>query len=188
MGFFTETIRAAASGRTVRAALLAHFDFLDEPTSVWRGYGTLVAGGRDWSGLGELGDIDGLEQAIGTVAPQSTFTLSGVDPSIVTLARQQSDRVKGRSVTAYVQFFDTNDQTLDEPFAVWSGILDQMKFTAMGVARRTITVTAEGLWTNRRRPPWGLYTDRDQNARYPGDRGLEQVPDLVSKSIRWPTF
>lgn len=188
MGFFNETIAAVVAGRTVRATLLVFFDFVDEPLRLWMGQGTLVAGGQEWQGLGQWGSIDGLEQAIGTVAPQTSFTLSGVAPNIVTLARQSSDRVKGRDVNVYTQFLDEDWQTLDQPFVVWSGILDLMKYAATGVSERTVTCTAEGLWTARRRPVYSLYTDRDQNARYPSDRGMELVPDLVTKNVTWPRY
>ena len=188
MGFFNATIAAATAGRTVRASLLVFFDFVDEPTRLWMGQGTLVAGGQEWKGLGEWGSVDGLEQAIGTVAPQTTFKLSGVSPEIVTLARQSSDRVKGRNVNVYTQFFDEQWAPLDQPYVVWSGILDLMKYAATGPSERSVTVTAEGLWTARRRPVYSLYTDRDQKARFPGDRGLEEVPDLVTKSIIWPKY
>lgn len=196
MGFFPATIAAKLAGREVSAALLCHMDFRLEPKRWWTGFGPLDAGGQTWLGTGELIQIDGLEQPIGTVAPKTTFQLSGIDPSLVTLARQASDRVKDRRCTVYLQFFDlTPDDasvqpwsTLDQPFAVWSGMMDQMSYSAQGPAQRSITLTAESLWTNRRRPAYGLYTDRDQNARFPGDRGLEQVVDLVNKTIRWPVF
>jgi len=188
MAFFNATAAAAAAGRTVRAALLVHFDFVDTPKRVWAGPFNVVAGGFTWEGLGEFGSIDGLEQIIGANAPQTTFTLSGVSPDIVALARNQSSHVKGRDVTVYIQFCDDGWQTLDDMYAVWSGVLDQMRYSGSGPSLRTVTCTAEGLWTNRRRPAWGLYTDRDQNQRFPGDRGLEQVSDLVNKTIRWPLF
>lgn len=188
MAFFNATLAAVAAGRTVRASLLVFFDFLEDPMRVWPGSGPLIAGGYEWSGLGEIGSIEGLEQAIGTVAPTTTFNLSGVSPEIVTLARQSSDRVKGRAAVVYIQFFDAEWQPLDQPYAVWTGVLDQMKYMASGPSQRTVTVSAEGLWTNRRRPKYGLYTDRDQKARFPGDRGLELVTTLASKAVFWPKY
>lgn len=196
MSFFPDTIAAKLAGRTVAASLLCHMDFRITPRRWWMGFGDLEAGGETWQGMGELIQIDGLEQPIGTIAPKTTFTLSGVDSTIVTLARNASDRVKDRRCTVYVQFFDvTPDDAavqpwakLDDPFSIWSGVMDQMTYSAQGPSVRTVTLTAESLWTNRRRPAYGLYTDRDQNARFPGDRGLEQVSNLVSKTIRWPVF
>jgi len=196
MGFFSETIAAKLAGRTIGAALLCHMDFRVTPRRWWNGWGTLDAGGHEWLGTGTMIQVDGLEQPIGTMAPKTTFKLSGIDPDLVTLARLSSDRVKDRRATVYIQFFDINPNDgavqpwskLDAPYAVWSGLMDQISYSAQGPTERSITVTAESLWTNRRRPAYGLYTDRDQNARFPGDRGLEQVASLVSKTIRWPVF
>lgn len=196
MPFFPETVAAKLEGREIGAALLCHMDFRETPRRWWAGFGTLHAGGHDWIGTGEFIGIEGLQQPIGTVAPKTTFTLSGVDATIVQMARQASDRVKDRRCTVYIQFFDlTPDDAgnppwtrLDNPYAIWSGRMDQLKYAADGPSQRTVTLTAESLWVNRKRPPYGFWTDRDQNARFPGDRGLEQVPDLVNKTARWPVY
>ncbi len=189
MGFFPNTIEAKLSGREVSAALLTYAEFRETPRRWWNGFGTVRLGGHDWTGIGEWVAIDGLEQPIGTVAPKTTFTLSGVDATIVQMARQASDRVKDRRITVYVNFWDVTDMVpLDQPYAIWSGKMDQMTYTAHGEGLRSVQLTAESVWVNRRRPPYGFFTDRDQNARFPGDRGLEQVVDLVQKTIRWPVF
>ena len=196
MGFFPETIAAKLGGRTIGAALLCHMDFRLTLRRWWTGFGTLDVGGHEWLGTGEMIQIEGLEQAIGTTAPRTTFTLSGVDPEIVSLARNASDRVKDRQCVVYIQFFEITPTSgdvqpwspLDEPYAMASLIMDQMTYAAEGPAQRSITLTAESIWTGRRKPAYGRYTDRDQNARFPGDRGLEQLPDLVQKTIRWPVY
>lgn len=190
MGFFNSTVEAYVAGRSIAGTVLVFMDFVDAPRRWWPGFGSLVVGGQTWQGTGELISVDGLEQPMGTAAPQTTFTLSGVDSAIVTLARNSSDKVKGRRVVVYVQFFNLDGTQawvpLDSPAAVWTGKMDQMKYAAQGPASRSVTVTAESLWVNRSRPPFGLYGNADQIARFPGDRGLEQVSDLVNKTIRWP--
>jgi hypothetical protein len=193
MSFFNETVDAYVAKRSIAGSLLIFMDFKDAPRRWWPGFGDIVAGGQTWQGTGELLSVEGLEQPQGTSAPQTTFTLSGVDAAIITLARQASDRVKNRRVIVYVQFFQAEPEAgeeawsnLDAPAAIWTGRMDQIRYAASGVGSRSITVTAESLWVNRSRPAFGLFTDRDQNARFAGDRGLEQVSDLVSKSVRWP--
>jgi len=196
MGFFPQTIAAKLAGREVAASLLCFMDFKETPRRWWAGFGDLQAGGHTWQGTGELITIEGLEQATGTTAPRTTFTLSGIDATIVSLARNASDRVKDRACRVYIQFFEispTNGAVhpwspLDMPYAVWSGLMDQMTYAAEGPAQRSVTLTAESIWTGRRKPAYGRYTDRDQNARFPGDRGLEQLPDLIQKTIRWPVY
>ena len=195
MGFFPETIAAKLAGREVAASLLCFMDFKDTPRRWWVGFGDLPAGGHVWQGTGTMIEIDGLEQAIGTAAPRTTFTLSGVDAEVVRLARQSSARVKDRACQVFVQFFEVSTggyqmqwTPLDQPYTIWSVIMDQMTFGAEGPSQRRVSLTAESIWTGRRRPAYGFYSDRDQNARFPGDRGLEQVVNLVNKTIRWPTF
>lgn len=196
MGFFPQTIAAKLAGREVAASLLCFMDFRLTPRRWWMGFGDLVAGGHTWQGTGEMITIDGLEQAVGTTAPRTTFTLSGIDATIVNLARNASDRVKDRRCVIYLQFFEIAPTDgavqpwapLDAPYSIWSGIMDQMTYAAEGPSQRTVTLTAESIWTGRRKPAYGRYTDRDQNARFEGDRGLEQLPDLVNKTIRWPVF
>lgn len=188
MSFFPDTIAAVLAGQEVRASFLVHFDFLTQPMRVWAGYGALTAGGHTWNGLGELGSLSGLESAIGGTAPETTFTLSGVDPVLVSKALTSSAEVKGRDVTVYIQFFDANWQTLDAPFAVYMGTMDVMRIKASGPTSRTIDLTAESAFARRALPPFAFLTDRDQQRRHPGDRGLEQIPALMSKTVEWPKF
>ena len=193
MSFFNETVAAYLANRAISASLLVHMEFRDTPRRWWQGFGWLEADGQLWQGTGGLISVDGLEAPLDTVAAGTTFTLAGVEPDMVALAKSGSDRVSGRPVTVFVQFFHVNDenevfQKLDNPFVIWSGEMDQISYTADGPQSRVITVSAEGIWVDRSRPAFGLYTDRDQRARFPGDRGLEQVADLVNKTIRWPDF
>lgn len=185
---FSQTVAAQLSGRVVACLPLVFMDFLETPRRWAPGFGTLTTNdGEVWRGTGEMITIDGLEEDIGVTANPMTFTLSGVDPELVTLARNASARVKGRRVVVYIQFFTLKDwQPLDNPYVLKVATMDQMRYIADGPSARTIIVTAEGLWTGRNRPAFGLYTDRDQNARFPGDRGFEQIGDLATKTVRWP--
>lgn len=196
MAFFSQTIEAYLQGRQVAASILVHMEFRDTPRRWWMGFGDLLAGGQTWQGTGEMIQIDGLEQPIGTTAPRTTFTLSGVDATIVNLARNASDRVKDRPCTVYLQFFEVAPNNgavqpwapLDQPYVISSLTMDQLSYGAQGPSKRSVNLTAESIWTSRRKPAFGRLTDRDQQARFPGDRGLEQLPDLVQKTIRWPVF
>lgn len=83
------------------------------------------------------------------------------------MVRQASDRVKDRRITVYVWFWDAADVLpLDNPYAIWSGRMDQISYAANGPSQRTITLTAESVRVNRKRPPYGFFTDRDQSSRF----------------------
>lgn len=186
MPFFNETAAAALAGRAVRLAWLVRLGFASGEIRVWLGYGPLVAGGETWSGLGEFASISGLEVPLGGTAPITTMTLSGVDPVLKSKVREASAEAKGRPVRFYMQFFDENLQTLDSPYAVHTGVMDQLSVSAPNAETRTIEMTVEGLFTRRAIPPFGMLSNRDQQARFPGDRGLEYVTAMQSKTTNWP--
>lgn len=193
---FTEVVAAYLAGREVSAAYLVRFDFRDVTKRVWLGFGDLRAGGATWQGTGDLISIDGLEQPAGTSASTTTFTLSGIDEDIVRAAVSASDQIKGRIVRVYLQFFETTESAKRDgniqvgalvggPAVVYTGWMDVPTYDADGVGARSITLTAEGLMADRNRPPFGLYTDGNQKARHPGDRGLEHIAGLESYTVRW---
>jgi hypothetical protein len=188
MGYFNATIAAALAGRTVRMALLVHFDFATTPMRVWSGFGDLAAGGYTWSGLGELGSISGIESAIGGTAPQVTFSMSGIDAAVVTATLNASDEVTGRDATIFAQFFDEDWQTLDSPYALWAGTMDVMRFSRADVTSRVVALTAETLFARRGIPAFGYLSPADQEGLFAGDRFLEQVPTMANKSVQWPAF
>jgi hypothetical protein len=178
---------AAVSGPVARLALLAQFDFVDDPRWYWTGFGSLrTLDDHLWEGTAGLAAISGLDVPIGTTAPQVTFTLSGVDPRIIALARRQSDTVKGRAVTVWFQLFNDDWSLRGAPYHIWTGDLDVMTYNAGGDGTYTVSVSAESIWAGRRKPAFGYLSDADQEARSPGDRGLEQVASLPGKTINWP--
>lgn len=197
MSLFPETIAASLTGEKVQCAWLVRFAFTTEPMFLWCGDGLLeTADGQVWMGLGQLGDIGGIEQAVNGEAPQASFTLSGIDAQIMRLARDEFEpEVKGRIVTVYIQFFGVadaedpeNQRVLDTPYPVWSGRLLTPSFSFDQEGERSVTVTAESLFSLRSRPQYAMYTDSDQKRRFPGDRGFEFVSSLVNKVVAWPDY
>jgi hypothetical protein len=188
MGHFPDTIAASLAGGVVRASYLVHLDFATNPQRLWLGHGLLSAGGHIWSGLGEAASISGIESAIGGTAPVVTFGLSGVAPDIIAASLESSDEAKGRDASIFLQFFDEASQTLDNPFAIWLGVMDIMRVQTQGPTSRRIELTAETLFTKRASAPWGYLSDRDQQRLFPGDRGLEEMASMANKTVEWPVF
>lgn len=186
MGYFPDTVAAQLRGQVVNVCMLAHFDFATNPMRVWMGFGDLNAGGFTWKGIGELGGVSGLETPIGGTAPTATFTMSGVSAPLVADALNSSDEVKGRDVTVYLQFLDGGLLPLDDPFAIYAGIMDVMSYTMTGPSTRTIKLTAETLFARRGTPLFGNLSDRDQQRLYPGDRGLDRIAQIPFKTATWP--
>lgn len=197
MSLFPETIATALAGGKVEAAWLIHFSFTSEPVRLWFGYGPLdTADGNRWQGSGALGAVSGIEQAVNGQAPRATFTLSGIDAQMMRLARDEFEaEVAGRPVRALIQFFGVDDpedpgnqRVLDAPYPVWAGRCLSPSFTLDEEGNRSVSIEAESLFSLRSRPQFSMYTDADQQRRFPGDRGFEFVGSLVNKTVTWPDY
>lgn len=197
MSLFPETIALALSGGRVDCAFLIRCDFASSTMRLWKGGHTLKTNdGHSWVNLGRLGTVSGLEQAINGDAPAANFTLSANDDEIIAKTKEEFDsEVRGRIVRAFVQFFGDDDpldpdnqRPLDLPYPVWAGRFLQPSFAFDEGGSRAVSVSAESIFALRSRPRHAMYTDRDQEARYAGDRGFEFVGSLVNKLTTWPDY
>lgn len=197
MSLFPETIALSLAGAKVQCAWLVDFAFTTERVRLWQGFGPLdTADGNRWNGLGALGSVSGIEQAVNGQAPRARFTLSGIDGQIMRLARDEYvAEVKGRIATVLIQFFGTDDITdpdnqrvLDAPYPLWSGRCMTPSFGLGEDGERSVTIEAESLFSMRSRPAYAMYTDADQQRRFPGDKGFEFAGTLVNKEVTWPDY
>lgn len=176
-----ETLRRGNIGQ----AALVFMDFRDTPRRWWTGFGDLSVGGYTWQGVGDLIEISPIQTAYSLSASSVTFALA-CTPELLALALDAKARVRDRAVTVSMQLFDMDTkQSLGTPFVMFSGTMQRMPWAADGPEQRTLTVEAEGLFFRRNAPPRGRWTDSDQKARYPGDRGLERLPIYVNHETRW---
>lgn len=196
--YFPNTIRAMLKGRTVRMAHMVELDFDTTsgfaPAYLWNGSRDIVSGGKTWVGMRQLGSITGLDETVNGVATEIKAGLSGVDAALMQLAVSENKaHYVGRLLRVWLQFFDADFQMpapLDEPYARAAGLMDGMEVSRQqrddGATVRTVSVTASNIFAGRRQSPYGYWTDRDQKARHPGDRGLEFVTQLQSAEIPIP--
>jgi len=189
---FSAAVKEQMEGRLVRLDYLVEFRFASSTVRLWNGFGPLgTQDSKVWEGLAGLGSLTGLQQAINGTAPEQTLTLSGVDARFASIARGEREEYYGRAVLVYLQFFDEAWQTLDSPYAVSMRLMDRLTQTmAQGEDGPvyTVSVSAETPFVTRRRPGFGYLTDRDQQQRYPGDRGLERVAGIDQKTIIFPDY
>lgn len=173
------------SGR-ITQAVLVHMDFKDAPKRWWTGYGDLDVAGHRWQGLGDLISISPTSTTYQVSAEQVTFEVAAT-PEMLALALAAKTGVRDRAVTIYLQLMAMEDVVVDAeaiqhgqpvgvPMALYNGTMQKMPWDARGPNGRTIRVQCEGNFFRRNQPPRGRWTDPDQKARHPGDRGFERLP------------
>lgn len=176
-----ETLRSGEIGQ----AGLVFMDFQGGAKRWWTGFGDMDAGGQIWQGLGDLINISPIDTAYSLSAQPLTFDLA-LTQEMLELAMNAETRVRDRAVTVSCQLFDmATKQPLGASFVMFAGTMQKMAWSADGPENRSLRLECEGLFFRRNAPPRGRWTDTDQKARYPGDRGLERLPRYISYETGW---
>lgn len=139
----------------------------------WNGY--------TWVGLGVLGSIGRIDENSDLSAAGITFQLSGVPQEDITFALAQ--QYQGRSLKMWIAPLNSNHIIIVDPIGPYEYRMDTMDIELGQTA--TITVSAESRLIDWERS-WGLrYTDEEQRRLYPTDMGLQFVPQMAEKQIKW---
>lgn len=195
--FFTPGQIDHLSGSIVRCDFLATFDFASGVKRAWNGNTELVIAGNAYQPMFGYGVIDGLGlSGQGTTSEAITLSLPGIASDrldFLQAAIADTDEVQQRMVTIALQLFDEDWQPIGVPIPLFRGFMQPPKVTRSTMedaegAIQSISISAENIFYGRARPPNGRNTDRDQQARSPGDKFFGFVASLVYKIIRYPDY
>jgi hypothetical protein len=171
----------ALAGPFVPIMLLVEMD-LTEPLRLNTSGTDIVLGGVTYTGVGSLGRIDAIQEQSGT-PPKVSFTLSGVQPTMLSLALQEP--VQGKAVRIKLAIYDPVTYQLLDVRMRYAGYLDTMSISD-GVPTATIGVTSESVTLDLLRPGGLYYNNADQRALHPDDLSMQYVNDQVEQKIVWP--
>lgn len=175
----------------VACTILCQMDFRTNPQRWWLGYGPITAGGVTYEGTGDMIKVSAMSLTYGMSAGMVRFSVPNASPEMVARCDNQESEVNGRRVQVLYQLFSTVEQDghhrgtlIGDPISVFLGRMKDMTSTSTADARE-IELECYGRMSQQGRPPYGRWTNTDQQARYPGDRGLEFIPTLRDKAITW---
>ena len=177
----TPDVSAAVQDGYVPALLLVELDF---PSGALRANNSAVSvdwGGHNWLGLGQVGSVDVIPEHSDLQMTGVSLTLTGI-PSEMT-SRVLGEHYQGRSCKLWFAPLDADYRPLADPVLVFSGRMDTPDIQLGETA--SVSLTAESRITDWERPRIRRYTNEDQLAEYPGDRGLEFVAQMVEKTLVW---
>ena len=166
---------------SIVAVVMADLDFVSGIVRVHDGSGSLSFGGNTYSGVGQFGGIDVIDENIDIVARGIKLTLSGVDSVFVTPT--MTEVYQNRDVTLYLGFVNqATGALLDTPETIWEGRMNQMSFRIdKGVA--SIELTCEHRL--RREPRIARYSDEDQRVLFAGDRFFDLMFAIQGFVGKW---
>lgn len=139
----------------------------------WNGY--------TWIGVGSLGSIDSVQEVSDLSAQGLSFSMSGVPTEYISNALGAD--YQGRSCRLWFAALDSNHAVIADPIGPFNYRMDTMDIELGQTA--TIKVQAESRLIDWERADVSRYTNEEQQRLYPGDLGLEFVPQMAEKQIKW---
>jgi len=177
----TPAVAAALAGEVVPALLLIDLDFSSGHVRVNNSAVNFNWDGHDWLGLATLGSVDAVAEHSGLEMSGVSMVLTGIPSAMISVAL--GEHYQGRDCLIYLAPLNDSHVVLADPVLVFSGRIDTMEIALGDTAG--ITLTAESRLTDWERPRVRRYTHEDQIVEYPGDLGLEFVPQMVEKTLVW---
>lgn len=143
----------------------------------------VVATVGTFTATGPLMAVDALEEADSGM-PGLRFTMSGLDPEILTLAT--SEPYRGRLVKLYKAYLNATTYALiGQPRLEWVGRMRNMPIVETN-SECTVTLDAENYDLALMQAAPRRWNDADQQRRFPGDRGCEYASQMTEKFIPFP--
>jgi hypothetical protein len=178
----TARMKAAMKARQP-LCLIAEIDHPDGFVRVWSGIGSMIWNGETYAGLGRLGKVQALGTTTDLALRDFSLELSGVDADLLT---GLGSDVRNRPATVWFGALDAYGRVVADPLQVAAGVMDYQTLTtdlASGTSTIAITVI-DGLWILNSALDASWSTEEQIN-RYPGDTGLDLIPQLYQKSVTW---
>jgi hypothetical protein len=136
---------------------------------------------KTYYGLSVLGTVSEVTEGPENRSYGVVLTLTGVPVSFTEYLLNQ--RIQGRTATLKVGFLNDFQEFVSTPYTTFVGRMDTMD---VKVGRETaVQISCESLLVDWERPRIRRFTDADQRAAYPTDRGLEYVAAQVNKNLLW---
>lgn len=197
-------IEAQLRGAVVRYADLIRFKFKSGERRLFGGFGKLLdCQGEEWTGIGDVGRMSAVSAGPGQAIEELTLSLFG---SVEMLAHIEEDTEEtiGREVFRYLQFFDIRKFNEAGNWVDWAPLPPRLTifWGRMGApfvdrpkvepgsstnVSRIVSVRAVNAFINRRKPAYGFFSHRDQQARAPGDNIFVNASRMADATTTWPS-
>lgn len=172
----------AVLGESVRRTVACALEFDSATVRLCGAPYSIVLGGEEFLGVGQLGSIGATEEGADLAAYSMTLALAGIPRDSVAAAL--TEPYQNRRATVWDVPLDDNWQPIADPVVIFRGRMDQMKIQ-LG-AHATVQITLQNRLADWERPRIQRFSDEEQQRRYPTDLGLSFAASMETREITWP--
>lgn len=173
---------AAVTAEVVTRTMAVELDFLSGVVRYAGCPQDLVIGGNAFLGIGGLGGISAAAEGAELRSYGLTLSLAGIPRDIVAVAL--AEPYQGRRGTVWEVPLSAAGAPVADPIVIFRGRMDTMDVQLGETA--TVRLQLENRLADWDRPRMRRYTDEDQQAAFPGDKGFRFVAATTEKEIVWP--
>ena len=181
MRAITTGARNAINAENAVTILMAELDFASGFVRVHTGVGDIAYAGNTYVGVGNLGGVERINESSELQASGVRLTLSGVPNDLVSVAL--SENYQGRAARLWIGLLNEQHTLIADPIGPFGYRMDSMSGEIGQMS--TLVLTAEDIFADWDRPRVRRYSDADQKAEYPADRGFEHTAQMVEKTLFW---
>lgn len=162
-------------------AYLVEMDLACSPLYMWTGINTLTYEGKEFLGLGHLGNISSYIESTNVQAEGMSLTMNGIPSEMISTVL--SEEMQGRLTTISIALV-SNRQVVGVPYTEFIGRID-VPSIFYGAQNSSITVSLESHLIDFKRRRIRKNTDVDQRIDFPNDDGKIYVISLQKAAIPW---
>lgn len=174
---------AALSAQHIRWLVFAKVEFDFATLAFNSSLSSKVLDSETYLGAGNLGSVSPVNESSGLNPSQFEIKFSGVNDDIINSAATE-DYLNKKAIV-HIAVVDEFDAIIGEPFIWFEGLTDGVDIQYG--KNSVVVVSVRDRLTDWNRKRVGKYTDGDQQALHPGDKGLEFVTEVASREIVWPS-
>ncbi len=178
----TGTTTSAAQASTIHPVLFLKLEFDSGNVCLHSELGTIVWEGDTYTGVGKLGQVSPAEEVSDLSNSPINLTLSGLPNDLVSVAF--NEQYQGRPATLFLGYLDlTTCALVDTPAILYKGLIDTADFDQGKTFSITVSVGSRfAAWD---KPVIRRYNNATQQARFPGDTGMQYIEQTSNKTVIW---
>ncbi len=190
----SSAMQAAFAGSVLRPQMLCTINFRSGPVNVWSGMVPLTWNGVTFTGLGDLGSVQTIEESSAVQAQPVSLGLSGIPATTVGDVLNEIEIFAPMSL--YLALFDDTGALIPDPIQIYAGLVDQPKLID-DPASPKVTIACQNIFVDLNRNVARRYTQQDQEwdistvlaslglPASTSDTGFRFVPGLQEENTFW---